>query len=72
MDTRTLLCALLALSLAGCRRHPPAATADAPPDAAEPDRNPYRNVMPAKIKQQVEETERNRQQRMDELQKRAK
>ena len=44
----------LLLAVGGCKTRP---RAEAAPDAAaEPNRNPYRNVMPDKVKKQVEDT----------------
>jgi hypothetical protein len=51
---RTLSVLALVLALGGCKARP---RAEAAPDAAvEPNRNPYRNVMPDKVKKQVEDT----------------
>lgn len=50
---RWIVAALL-LAAPGCHGK---LRADAAPDAAaEPNRNPYRNVMPDKVKKQVEDT----------------
>jgi hypothetical protein len=48
---RTALFIVIAVFVLGCKRG--GATPDA---AAEPNRNPYRNVMPDKVKKQVEDT----------------
>ena len=62
-----LLAVLLFLSfaLAGCKSKPKAA-------APEPDRNPYREVMPEKVKQQVEDVQKKEEQRDDKLIENAK
>jgi hypothetical protein len=52
--TLYVLVAVVVLALGACKPRP---RADGAPDAAaEPDRNPYRNVMPDKVKKQVEDT----------------
>ena len=50
----TVVALTAVVALAACKTRP---RADAAPDAAvEPNRNPYRNVMPDKVKKQVEDT----------------
>lgn len=58
---------VVGLALAGCGNQKRAAPAEPPPN-----RDPYRNVTPAKIKQQVEETERKHEDKIDKLQESAK
>ncbi|MGZ3406322.1 MAG: hypothetical protein ACXVAN_07745, partial [Polyangia bacterium] len=54
----------------GCKTRP---RAEATPDAAaEPNRNPYRNVMPDKIKKQVEDTQKKEDERSDKVLENAK
>jgi hypothetical protein len=67
MIARALIAVALAVAVAGCRHQ------STPADAApEPNRNPYRNVMPDKVKKQVEETERQHEEKIDKLQENAK
>jgi hypothetical protein len=55
----------LSFSLAACK------SKSATP-APEPDRNPYRNVMPDKMKQKVEDAQKKEEQRDDKLIENAK
>ena len=66
MIARALIAVALVVAVAGCRNKP------TPAAAPEPDRNPYRNVMPDKIKKQVEDTQRKEEQRDDKLLEQAK
>jgi hypothetical protein len=54
----------------GCKTRPRAESA--PDAAAEPNRNPYRNVMPDKIKKQVEDTQKKEDERGDKVLENAK
>jgi hypothetical protein len=68
MRARVLVAVVLALGLAGCR-HKQAPAAEPEP---QPNRNPYRNVMPEKFKQKVEDTQKKEEQRDDKLLENAK
>jgi hypothetical protein len=57
---RLILALIFGLALAGCKSKPRAA-------APEPDRNPYREVMPEKMKQKVEDAQKKEEQRDDKL-----
>jgi hypothetical protein len=66
---RTLIIAGLALLLVGasaCKTKPRAEP------VAQPDRNPYKNVMPDKIKKQVEDTQKREEDRNDKVYENAK
>lgn len=63
---RLFLALVLGLALAGCKTRPRAAA------APEPDRNPYRDVMPEKVKQKVEDAQKKEEQRDDKLLENAK
>jgi hypothetical protein len=63
---RAALLVVLILSFGACKAKPHAA----PPP--EPDRNPYRNVMPDKVKKQVEDAQKKEEQRDDKLLENAK
>src|ERR1700743_3007342 len=52
---------LCALSVAACKWKPSA------PPPPQPDRNPYREVMPEKVKQKVEDSQKKEEQRADKL-----
>ncbi len=67
---RKFLIIAIALGLAACKTRPRTeAAADA---ATEPNRNPYRNVMPEKIKKQVEDTQKKEDERNDKVLQNAK
>lgn len=66
MSKRIVVAVVLALAIAGCRNKP------ATPAPPEPDRNPYRNVMPDKVKKQVEDSQKREEQRDDKLLENAK
>jgi hypothetical protein len=59
-----------ACAAGGCKTRPRAEVA--PDAAAEPNRNPYRNVMPDKIKKQVEDTQKKEEERGDKVLENAK
>ena len=60
---RLLLTLVVAFGLAGCKEKS---------RAPEPDRNPYREVMPEKVKQKVEDAQKKEEQRDDKLLENAK
>ncbi len=65
---RTLLAIAVVAALAGCKSKRPPAAVEPPaaePAAAAPNRDPYRNVTPAKMKQQVEDIQKKEEQRDD-------
>jgi hypothetical protein len=62
----TLFAFVIALGLGGCREHPKA------PAAPEQNLDPYRNVTPSKVKQQVEEIDRQHEQKNDRVLENAK
>jgi hypothetical protein len=60
---RPLLALAVVVALAGCKTKP---------RAEEPNRDPYRNVTPQKIKQQVEDTQKKEDERNDRVLEQAK
>ena len=64
---RLFLALALIFSLAACKSKP-----HAPAPAPAPDRNPYRDVMPDKMKQKVEDAQKKEEQRDDKVIENAK
>ena len=62
---RILVLSALVIALVGCKTRPRAT-------ATEPSRNPYHDVMPEKVKKQVEETQKKEDERNDKLLENAK
>ncbi len=60
----TLVALVMVVALAGCKTKPRAAD--------EPNRDPYRNVTPDKIKKQVEDTQKKEDERNDRVLENAK
>jgi hypothetical protein len=58
-----ILILFVAFALGGCKEKP---------RAPEPDRNPYREVMPQKVKQKVEDAQKKEEQRDDKIIENAK
>ncbi len=61
---RTLSVVALVLALGACKAKPRS--------EPSPSRNPYHDVMPAKVKQQVEETQKKEEERNDKMLENAK